>query len=86
MAGPGSVWPLFDLVVRSPRLELRLPRDDDLAAFVTLVDGGIHDRDTMPFFIPWTDVEPVQRGRQTAKWLWGHRASLDMFVSPAATT
>jgi RimJ/RimL family protein N-acetyltransferase len=73
--GPGSFWPLFDLVVRTPRLELRLPRDEDLAAIVGLVDAGIHDPDTMPFFVPWTDVEAPRRGRQTAQWLWGHRAN-----------
>ena len=27
--GKGSFWPLFDLVVRTPRLEIRLPREDD---------------------------------------------------------
>ncbi len=75
MAGPGSFWPLFDLVVRTPRLELRLPRDEDLAAFVELVDGGIHDPATMPFFVPWTDVEPARRARETAQWLWSHRVN-----------
>ena len=29
----------------------------------------------MPFFIPWTDVEPQQRAQETAKWLWRHRAN-----------
>jgi RimJ/RimL family protein N-acetyltransferase len=73
--GPGSFWPLFDLVVRTPRLELRLTRDEDLAAIVELVDGGIHDPGSMPFFVPWTDVEPARRARETAQWLWGHRAN-----------
>jgi RimJ/RimL family protein N-acetyltransferase len=66
---------LFDLVVRTPRLELRLTRDEDLAAIVELVDGGIHDPGSMPFFVPWTDVEPARRARETAQWLWGHRAN-----------
>jgi RimJ/RimL family protein N-acetyltransferase len=75
VGGPGSFWPLFDLVIRTPRLELRLPRDEDLAALVELVDAGIHDPGTMPFFVPWTDVEPARRARETAQWLWGHRAN-----------
>jgi RimJ/RimL family protein N-acetyltransferase len=75
VAGPGSFWPLFDLVVRTPRLELRLPREDEFAAIVELVDGGIHEPDTMPFFVPWTDVEPARRARETAQWLWQHRAN-----------
>jgi RimJ/RimL family protein N-acetyltransferase len=66
---------LFDLVVRTPRLELRLTRDEDLAAIVELVDGGIHDPGSMPFFVPWTDVEPARRAREAAQWLWGHRAN-----------
>jgi RimJ/RimL family protein N-acetyltransferase len=73
--GPGKFWPLFDLVVRTPRLELRLPREDEFAALIDLADQGIHDPETMPFFVPWTDLEPRQRARETAQWLWGHRAN-----------
>ena len=73
--GPNGFWPLFDLVVRTPRLELRLPREEEFAALVALADRGIHDPETMPFFVPWTDLEPAQRARATAQWLWGHRAN-----------
>jgi RimJ/RimL family protein N-acetyltransferase len=73
--GPNDVWPLFDLVVRTPRLELRLPREEEFAALVALADRGVHDPETMPFFVPWTDLEPVERARSTAQWLWGHRAN-----------
>jgi RimJ/RimL family protein N-acetyltransferase len=73
--GPSPFWPLFDLVVRTPRLELRLPREEEFAALVTLADQGIHDPATMPFFVPWTDREPARRARETAQWLWGHRAN-----------
>ena len=75
MPGPGSFWPLFDLVVRTPRLELRLPKEHEFAALIELADAGIHDADTMPFMVPWTDLEPGPRARETAKWLWGHRAN-----------
>ena len=75
MARPVSFWPLFDLVVRTPRLELRLPHEDEFAALIDLADQGIHDPETMPFFVPWTDLEPEQRARATAQWLWGHRAN-----------
>jgi RimJ/RimL family protein N-acetyltransferase len=73
--GPNDVWPLFDLVVRTPRLELRLPREEEFAALIALADRGVHDPETMPFFVPWTDLEPVERARSTAQWLWGHRAN-----------
>lgn len=75
MPGPGSFWPLFDVVVRTPRLELRLPEEAEFAALIEVADAGIHDPDTMPFFVPWTDLEPGTRARETAKWLWSHRAN-----------
>ena len=73
--GGTRYWPLFDLVVRTPRLEVRLLRETDLAEFVELIDRGIHDPGTMPFFFPWTDAEPEQRAREAAQWMWRHRAT-----------
>ncbi len=73
--GSTRFWPLFDLTVRTPRLEVRLLREADLAAFVELIDAGIHDPGTMPFFFPWTDVEPQRRAREAAQWMWRHRAN-----------
>ncbi len=67
-------WPLFDLVIRTPRLELRPPTDDDLLALVELADRGVHDPATMPFAIPWTDWEPDVRHRSTMQWWWRNRA------------
>ncbi len=75
VAGQGSYWPLFDLAVRTPRLELRLPREDEFAAMVALIDQGIHDPQTTPFTVPWTDEEPGRRARATAQWFWTNRAS-----------
>jgi RimJ/RimL family protein N-acetyltransferase len=73
--GPTTFWPLFGLVVRTPRLELRLLREEHFADLVRLVDAGIHDPGTMPFFVPWTDVEPRRRAREAAQWMWRHRAN-----------
>ena len=67
-------WPLFDLVIRTPRIELRPPTDDDVVAIVALSDEGIHDPATMPFSVPWTDWEPPFRHRQTMQWWWRQRA------------
>src|SRR5688572_12379914 len=53
-------WPMFDLRIRTPRLELRYPSDDDLALLVALLDEPIHDPDFMPFLIPWTRAEPPE--------------------------
>jgi RimJ/RimL family protein N-acetyltransferase len=73
--GQGSFWPLFDLVVRTPRLEMRLPREDEFEALIKLADRGVHHPETMPFFVAWTDLEPTERARSTAQWLWGNGAN-----------
>jgi RimJ/RimL family protein N-acetyltransferase len=67
-------WPLFDLVVRTPRLELREPTDADLGALADLVAAGIHDPAEMPFSQPWTDVEPPALQRRSLQHWWSKRA------------
>ncbi len=67
-------WPLFDLCVRTPRLEVRLPTDDELVQLIEVADAGIHDPSTMPFSIPWTDVPAPRRQRESLQWYWGQRA------------
>ena len=74
MTGLGSFWPLFDLVVRTPRLEWRLPRDEEFADLIAVVDAGVHDPELMPFTIPWTDQEPAVRAVSAAQHWWGARA------------
>ncbi len=71
---PTRFWPLFDLVVRTPRLEIRLPHEDEFSGLIDLIDRGIHEPGTMPFFIPWTEGEPEQRARESAQWWWRQRA------------
>lgn len=81
-------WPLFDLRLRTPRLELRVPTDDDFAPLLDAVDAGIHDPATMPFSFPWTDVEPVHRRRSAAQHWWRQRAewSAEKWNVPFAVT
>ncbi len=69
-----SYWPLFGLVVRTPRLELRVPRDDDFPSLIALIDEGIHDPATMPFLQNFTDTPPPRRGRDSLQFWWRHRA------------
>lgn len=68
-------WPLYDLRVTTPRVELRLPTDDDLYDLVALADAGVHDPATMPFSVPWTDVDPPRRHRESLQWWWSQRAN-----------
>jgi RimJ/RimL family protein N-acetyltransferase len=67
-------WPLFDLRICTPRLELRYPADDDIVKLANLAAGGIHDRDNMPFSVPWTRQESPQLERGTLQYYWLRRA------------
>jgi RimJ/RimL family protein N-acetyltransferase len=47
--------PLRTLRLRTPRLELRLPRHDELVELFRVAEAGIHPPDEMPFGRAWTD-------------------------------
>jgi RimJ/RimL family protein N-acetyltransferase len=74
MGRPHPYWPLFDLRIRTPRLELRLPTDDDFPALLAAIDAGIHDPAAMPFAVAWTDAEPDARRRGAVQHWWRQRA------------
>jgi RimJ/RimL family protein N-acetyltransferase len=57
--------PIYRIRLRTERLELRLPDLDDLVALADQAAAGIHDPDFMPFATPWTEAEPLERGRAT---------------------
>lgn len=65
--------PVFGLEVRTPRLTLRYPDDDDLLALLERVEAGVHDPATMPFTIGWTDVPEPHRSRNTLAFFWSQR-------------
>jgi RimJ/RimL family protein N-acetyltransferase len=65
-----ELWPLAGLRLHTPRLELRLPSDDDLAALARLAARGIHDPGTQPFGVPWTDAAPAERARSVLLHHW----------------
>jgi RimJ/RimL family protein N-acetyltransferase len=50
-----NVAPLYELSLRTPRLELRLGNHDELAALARLAQEGIHPPEEMPFAVAWTD-------------------------------
>jgi RimJ/RimL family protein N-acetyltransferase len=74
MAEELSFWPLFGLIVRTPRIEMRLPREDEFESLIALIDAGIHDPASMPFTTPFTDVPAPQRARESAQFWWRQRA------------
>ncbi|MFF2628304.1 GNAT family N-acetyltransferase [Kitasatospora griseola] len=63
-------WPVLGLRLRTPRLELRLPGDEELAALADLAAGGVHAADRMPFLVPWTDLPPAERARSVVQHHW----------------
>ena len=70
-------WPLFGLVLRTPRLELRYVDDADASALMSLArDAGVHDPGWMPFLVPWTRAESPARERQGLQFYWRLRAAL----------
>lgn len=71
-------WPLFDLRIRTPRLELRYPSDHDLAALADLASEPVHDPGFMPFSTPWTRAPSSERGRNSLQFWWRERANFDV--------
>jgi RimJ/RimL family protein N-acetyltransferase len=69
-----AFWRLFDLVVRTPRLEIRLPREEEFGALLAVIAAGVHDPATMPFTTPFTDRPSPERERESAQWWWRQRA------------
>jgi RimJ/RimL family protein N-acetyltransferase len=50
-----NLAPLYDLRIRTPRLELRLPREEDLEELYDVAAAGIHPPEEMPFGVAWAD-------------------------------
>jgi len=71
---PHPYWPLFDLEVTTPRLTLRVIDDDLSVELAGLASRGVHDPATMPFLIPWTDLESPELERSFLRFHWRVRA------------
>lgn len=69
-----SAWPLRNLVLRTPRLELRPDDDEGLYELVDVALAGVHDPSEMPFYVPWTDNLPNDNGMSMLQHYWGLRA------------
>lgn len=67
--------PMFGLEVRTPRVVLRYPDDEDALALAELAAQGVHDPATQPFTIAWTAVPPPHQQRNTLGFLWDQRST-----------
>jgi RimJ/RimL family protein N-acetyltransferase len=72
MAHP--LWPPFDLRLRTERLVLRLPTDDDLVVLAALARAGVHAPDEMPFSVPWSTLPSPAFERGFVEYHWTQRA------------
>jgi RimJ/RimL family protein N-acetyltransferase len=48
-----TLEPLFELRVRTPRLELRLPTDEEIVELYRVAEAGIHPPEEIPVHFPW---------------------------------
>lgn len=70
-------WPLFGLRITTPRLELRVPDDEDLVELFAAARAGIHPAGEMPFGIPWTDgIEEPGALERFLSFFWTMRGTL----------
>ncbi|WP_285248284.1 GNAT family protein [Pseudarthrobacter sp. efr-133-R2A-89] len=74
MTSLSSIWPLFDLRLATPRLELRPITDQDVPAAVAAARSGIHEAGRNPFSMPWTELPEDELGPNMARWYWRCRA------------
>jgi RimJ/RimL family protein N-acetyltransferase len=71
-----AAWPLFGLRLRTERLVLRVPTDDDLAALLQVAKAGIHPPGEMPFGVAWTTIKGEAFDRNFMQFNWRIRATL----------
>jgi len=70
-----SVWPLFDLRIQTPLLELKLPKDNDLLDLAERARGNILDADSQHYMNGWTLDESPTFYTNFLQYHWGIRAS-----------
>ena len=69
------LWPIYDLCLRTERLELRLPNEDEIVELCALAKAGIHPPGEMPFGVAWS-IKPSPRfEREFIQYNWGTRAN-----------
>ncbi|WP_017604215.1 GNAT family N-acetyltransferase [Nocardiopsis alkaliphila] len=67
-------FPPLGVRLRTPRLQLRMPSDSDLAELAEAALGGVHDPATMPFMFPWTDQGPGRLAQGVIQHNWRNMA------------
>lgn len=68
-------FPPLGLRLNTPRLQLRMPSDEDLAQLAEAALGGVHDPSAMPFVEPWTDQTPGRLAMGVVQHNWRSMSS-----------
>lgn len=71
-----EIWPPYAVTITAGDLSLRVVRDDDQPELVDLALSGIHDPQLMPFYFPWTDVDPAELPANFVRHHWRTRSEL----------
>ncbi len=69
------LWPIYDLRLRTDRLELRLPNEDEIVELCRVAKAGIHPPGEMPFGIAWSTKPSPRFEREFIQYHWGARAT-----------
>ncbi|SON60649.1 Putative succinyl-CoA transferase [Mycobacterium simulans] len=72
-------WPLFDLRISTPRLQLRLPTEELIDQLIDTILGGVHDPDRMPFSVPWTRAPRADLPFNTLSYVWRELAGFKWY-------
>ena len=67
-------WPLYDLLLRTARLELKLPNEEQIGALCDVAAAGIHPPGEMPFGVAWTTKPRPAFEREFIQWHLKQRA------------
>lgn len=68
-------YPPFGLRITAGPVELGPLTDDAIPELVELARAGIHPRDQMPFYVPWSNAPSRELGTNMAQFYWHQRAN-----------
>lgn len=69
------LWSIYDLRLRTERLELRLPDESEIVELCALAKGGIHPPDEMPFGVAWSTKPSPEFERGFIQYHWTMRGT-----------
>ncbi len=82
------LWPIYDLHLRTERLDLHLPDEAEIVELSAVAKAGIHPPGEMPFGFAWSTKPSPRFEREFLQYAWGTRATwtpeawtLDLAVS-----